>query len=86
MGDVTALADSLGLSDSALAAQLSAGRSLAQIAASRGVPTSTPTATGSGATQITWPRCQTDGPKVVGSIPTGGIGRDSQIGWFLLTG
>ena len=41
--DVTAVAHSLGLSDSALAAQLSAGRSLAQIAASRGVPASTPT-------------------------------------------
>jgi hypothetical protein len=44
MGNVTAVADSLGLSDSALAAQLTAGRSLAQIAASRGVPTSTPAA------------------------------------------
>jgi hypothetical protein len=41
--DVTAVAHSLGLSDSALAAQLSAGRSLAQIAASRGVPASTAT-------------------------------------------
>ena len=41
--DVTAFAHSLGLSDSALAARLAAGRSLAQIAASRGVPTSTPT-------------------------------------------
>lgn len=37
--DVTAVAHSLGLSDRALARQLSAGRSLAQIAASRGVPT-----------------------------------------------
>jgi hypothetical protein len=44
MVDVTAVADRLGLSDSALAAQLSAGRSLAQIAAARGVPTGTPTA------------------------------------------
>jgi DNA-binding transcriptional regulator YdaS (Cro superfamily) len=43
MGDVTALADRLGLSDTALAGQLSAGRSLAQIAASRGVPTSVAT-------------------------------------------
>jgi hypothetical protein len=41
---VTAVAHSLGLSDSALAVQLSAGRSLAQIAASRGVRASTPTA------------------------------------------
>jgi site-specific recombinase XerC len=41
--DVTAVAHSLGLSDSALAQQLSAGRSLAQIAASRGMPASTPT-------------------------------------------
>jgi hypothetical protein len=41
--DVTAVAQSLGLSDSALAAQLGAGRSLAQIAASRGVPTGTAT-------------------------------------------
>lgn len=41
--DVTAVAHSLGLSDSALARQLSAGRSLAQIAASRGLPASTPT-------------------------------------------
>jgi hypothetical protein len=41
--DVTAVAHSLGLSDSALAQQLGAGRSLAQIAASRGVPASTPT-------------------------------------------
>lgn len=41
--DVTAVAHSLGLTDSELAAQLSAGRSLAQIAASRGMPTSTPT-------------------------------------------
>ena len=44
MGDVTAVAHSLGLSDSALAAQLGAGRSLAQIAAARGVPAGTPTA------------------------------------------
>ncbi len=43
IGDVTAVAHSLGLSDSALAQQLGAGRSLAQIAASRGVPASTPT-------------------------------------------
>ena len=42
--DVTAVAHSLGLSDRALAAQLSDGRSLAQIAASRGVPITTPTA------------------------------------------
>jgi hypothetical protein len=42
--DVTAVAHSLGLSDRALAAQLSDGRSLAQIAASRGVPINTPTA------------------------------------------
>jgi hypothetical protein len=41
--DVTALAHSLGLSDRALAAQLSDGRSLAQIAAARGVPITTPT-------------------------------------------
>lgn len=41
-GDVTAVAHGLGLSDSALARQLSAGRSLGQIAASRGVPTGTP--------------------------------------------
>lgn len=41
--DVTALAHSLGLSDRALAEQLSAGRSLAQIAASRGVPANIPT-------------------------------------------
>ncbi len=41
--DVTAVAHSLGLSDSALAHQLGAGRSLAQIAASRGVPASTST-------------------------------------------
>jgi hypothetical protein len=41
MSDVTAVAHSLGLSDGALAAQLSAGRSLAQIAASRGVPAGT---------------------------------------------
>jgi hypothetical protein len=44
MGDVTAVADSVGLSDRALAAQLSAGRSLAQIADSRGVPAGTPAA------------------------------------------
>ena len=44
IGDVTAVAHSLGLTDGALASQLSAGRSLAQIAASRGVPASTPTA------------------------------------------
>lgn len=42
--DVTAVAHSLGLSDRALADQLSAGRSLSQIAASRGVPMSTVTA------------------------------------------
>jgi hypothetical protein len=41
--DVTAVARSLGLSDRALAGQLSAARPLAQIAASRGVPTSIPT-------------------------------------------
>ena len=41
--DVTAVAHSVGLSDSKLAAQLAAGRSPAQIAASRGVPTTTPT-------------------------------------------
>jgi hypothetical protein len=41
--DVTAVAHSLRLSDTALAQQLGRGRSLAQIAASRGVPTSTPT-------------------------------------------
>jgi hypothetical protein len=41
--DVTAVAHSLGLSDRALAAQLSDGRSLAQIAAARGVPITTPT-------------------------------------------
>lgn len=40
--EVTAVAHSLGLSTRALAGQLSAGRSLAQIAASRGVPTSIP--------------------------------------------
>jgi hypothetical protein len=40
--DVTAVAHSLGLSDRALARQLRAGRSLAQIAASRGVPASIP--------------------------------------------
>jgi hypothetical protein len=43
IGDVAAVARSLGLSDSELAAQLGARRSLAQIAASRGVPASTPT-------------------------------------------
>jgi hypothetical protein len=43
IGDVTAVARSLGLSDRELAAELGAGRSLAQIAASRGVPTNTPT-------------------------------------------
>ncbi len=36
--DVTAVARSLGLTDHLLAQQLSAGRSLAQIAASRGIP------------------------------------------------
>jgi hypothetical protein len=41
--DVTAVARSLGLTDRALADQLGAGRSLAQIAASRGVPMSTVT-------------------------------------------
>jgi hypothetical protein len=41
--DVTAVAHSLGLTDRALADQLSAGRSLSQIAASRGVPMSTVT-------------------------------------------
>lgn len=41
--DVTAVAHSLGLSDRALADQLSAGRSLSQIAASRGVPMSSVT-------------------------------------------
>jgi hypothetical protein len=41
--DVTAVAQSLGLTDRALADQLSAGRSLSQIAASRGVPMSTVT-------------------------------------------
>lgn len=41
--DVTAVAHSLGLTDRAFADQLSAGRSLAQIATSRGVPTSTAT-------------------------------------------
>ncbi len=40
--DVTAIAHSLGLSNRALARRLSAGRSLAQIAASRGVPASIP--------------------------------------------
>ena len=39
---MSAVAHSLGLSNGALAGQLSAGRSLAQIAASRGVPTSIP--------------------------------------------
>ncbi len=38
--DVTAVAHSLGLSDRQLAAELSDGRSLTQIAASRGVPAS----------------------------------------------
>lgn len=42
--DVTAVAHSLGLSDRALARQLSGGRSLAQIAASRGVPARAPMA------------------------------------------
>ncbi|HET7048198.1 MAG TPA: hypothetical protein VFI54_08030 [Solirubrobacteraceae bacterium] len=41
--DVIAVARSLGLSDRALEQQFGGGRSLAQIAASRGVPTSTPT-------------------------------------------
>lgn len=41
--DVTAVAHSLGLSDSALVQRLGAGRSLAQIAASRGVPAGAPT-------------------------------------------
>jgi hypothetical protein len=41
--DVTAVAHSLGFTDRALADQLRAGRSLAQIAASHGVPTSTAT-------------------------------------------
>jgi hypothetical protein len=41
--DVSAVAHSVGLSDAALVGQFSAGRSLAQIAASRGVPASTPT-------------------------------------------
>lgn len=40
--DVSAIAHSLGLSNRALAGQLTAGRSLGQIAASRGVPTSIP--------------------------------------------
>jgi hypothetical protein len=40
--DASAVAHSLGLSDQVLAGQLSAGRSLAQIAASRFVPTSIP--------------------------------------------
>ena len=40
INDVTAVAHSLGLSDRALAEQIRVGRSLAQIAASRGVPTS----------------------------------------------
>jgi hypothetical protein len=40
--DASAVAHSLGLSNRALAGQLSAGRSLAQIATSRGVPTSSP--------------------------------------------
>lgn len=42
--DATAVAHSLGLTDRALADQLSAGRSLSEIAASRGVPMSTVTA------------------------------------------
>jgi hypothetical protein len=42
--DVTAVAHSLGLTDRALAGQLSAGRSLSQIAASQGVPASAVTA------------------------------------------
>jgi hypothetical protein len=41
--DVSAVAHSLGLTDRALAQQLSSGRSLAQIAASRGVALSIPT-------------------------------------------
>ncbi len=41
--DVTAVAHRLGLTDRTLADQLSAGRSLSQIAASRGVPMSTVT-------------------------------------------
>jgi hypothetical protein len=41
--DVTAVARSLGLTDRSLADQLTAGRSLPQIAASRGVPMSTVT-------------------------------------------
>jgi hypothetical protein len=41
---VTAVAHSLGLTDRALADQLSAGRSLSQIAASRDVPMSAVTA------------------------------------------
>jgi hypothetical protein len=44
IGDVTAVAHSLRLTDSALASQLSAGRSLAQIAQARGVPAGTPAA------------------------------------------
>lgn len=40
--DVSAVAHSLGLSNRALARQLGAGRSLAQIAASRGVPARIP--------------------------------------------
>jgi hypothetical protein len=42
--DATAVAHSLGLTDRGLAYQLSAGRSLSQIAASRGVPMSAVTA------------------------------------------
>lgn len=42
--DVTAVAHTLGLTDRALADQLSAGRSLSQIAASRDVPMSAVTA------------------------------------------
>jgi transposase-like protein len=41
--DVTAVAHSLGISDSALAQELSQGHSLAQIAAMHGVPAGTPT-------------------------------------------
>lgn len=41
--DVTAVARSLGINDSALAQELSQGHSLAQIAAMHGVPAGTPT-------------------------------------------
>ena len=41
--DVTAVAHSLGLTDRALADRLSSGRSLSQVAASRGIPMSTVT-------------------------------------------